>query len=230
MVSRLEALTQRLLVVRLHELVRDVATPKREDDVIDTLSRILQALSLALGLSDRKARQWASNVLDAVNDHQARAFVDVYSELLALNPFVGNEAWLADQMAVAVEENVRLIRSLATDTLSDVRGVVMRGVLDGTRVEDIALLIASRFDVSHSRATLIATDQVGKWFGSLNRLRQLDAGVVAYEWSTSLDEAVRKSHREREGQQFRWDSPPPDGHPGMPVRCRCQAIAVIEDL
>ena len=80
----------------------------------------------------------------------------------------------------------------------------------------------------NSRAALIARDQTSKLTSDLNELRQTQAGVEEYDWSTSRDERVRKSHREKEGRRFRWDNPPADtGNPGDDVLCRCVGIGVI---
>ena len=40
--------------------------------------------------------------------------------------------------------------------------------------------------------------------------------------------AVHGNHWEREGQEFRWDQPPEDGHPGQPIECRCSAEPIID--
>lgn len=39
---------------------------------------------------------------------------------------------------------------------------------------------------------------------------------------------MRPTHAELEGKIFDWDNPPPEGNPGMPIRCRCVAIPVID--
>ncbi|MBX9726836.1 MAG: minor capsid protein [Rickettsiales bacterium] len=44
-----------------------------------------------------------------------------------------------------------------------------------------------------------------------------------YIWQTQMDDRVRPSHADNEGQIFEWDNPPPTGHPGSAPRCRCSA-------
>jgi SPP1 gp7 family putative phage head morphogenesis protein len=231
LVKRMEKLVNERLIPKLPKLVDSMHAPDtRQDDVGDTLESLLKPILTSLGMGQRNAQRWAKTMLEGVSTDHARDFAIEYEARLPVNPFIGREKWLPEQMGLALQENVRLIRSLPIETLSEVRGIVQRGLLDGTRVEDMATLIAGRLDVAYSRATLIAVDQTGKWFGSMNRLRQLDADVAQYKWSTSLDEAVRPSHQAREGKTFDWSKPPSDGHPGMPVRCRCQAIAIVEDM
>lgn len=199
----------------------------RLDDASDTLAAILESILLGLGLSEGRARRMAFEMLERVQRGHATEFVTLYEDSLAVNPLAGAEPWLREQMALAVTENARLIRSLPEQMLGQVEGVVNRGVLAGTRHEDLAKLLVERFGVAESRAALIARDQVLKWHGSLTRLRHLDAGVSEYTWSTSQDERVRPTHRARNGKRYKWDQSPT---PGQEVLCRCAAIPVIPDF
>jgi len=49
-----------------------------------------------------------------------------------------------------------------------------------------------------------------------------------YVWETRGDAKVRLSHRRNEGKIFRWDTPPPTGHPGQDYNCRCLALPYEE--
>ena len=69
---------------------------------------------------------------------------------------------------------------------------------------------------------------MGKLNGQLTMLRQSAYGVEAYIWRTSLDERVRQMHADRDGERFEWSTPPEDGHPGMPIQCRCVAEPDID--
>lgn len=129
-----------------------------------------------------------------------------------------------------VTENAALIRSVNVDALSEVEAIVLRGVRDGSRHEDIAPEIEKRFGVSESRAALIARDQVGKFAAELNQARQTELGIKGYVWRTSNDERVRASHAEKEGRDYEWSDPPSDtGNPGEDVNCRCWAEPKVED-
>ncbi len=114
--------------------------------------------------------------------------------------------------------------------LSDVEGVVRNAHAQGLRVEVLAHQLRERFDVSDSRAALIARDQVLKLNGQLNRSKQQSAGITQYVWVTSRDERVRPTHEDLDGTTQSWDVPPPEGHPGQPVQCRCTARAIIPEF
>ena len=113
-----------------------------------------------------------------------------------------------------------------------VRTTVERGVATSTLEEDII----DQFGTAKSRAHLIARDQISKFNGKLHELRQREAGVSKYTWSTSKDERVRDKHRAVDGKVFSWDDPPPVGnngerlHPGEDYQCRCVALPVLEEF
>jgi SPP1 gp7 family putative phage head morphogenesis protein len=143
-------------------------------------------------------------------------------------------AILAGHIETFVEDNVRLVKSLMTDELDDLKGIVLRGARAGLRYEDIADDIVEKFGATKRRAALIARDQVTTLNAELTRIRQQQVGIEQYTWSTVKDERVRKSHRALEGTTQRWDAPPTvDGqpaHPGQPINCRCQAIPDVDAM
>jgi SPP1 gp7 family putative phage head morphogenesis protein len=212
-------LVRERLVPKLPALLAEadrMAPTTRTDDAGDTLARILESILLALGLSDERARRIAIEMLERVQRRHASEFVRLYESSLAVNPLAGAEPWLREQMGLAVRENAVLIKSLPEQMLSQIEGVVQRGMLAGTRHEELAKLLVERLGVAESRAVLIARDQTLKWHGSLQRLRQLDAGVTEFTWSTSNDERVRPAHRVRDGKRYKWTSSPT---PGQEVNC-----------
>lgn len=152
-----------------------------------------------------------------------------------------SEPWVESAANGWIRENVSLIKSIPDRYFDEVEQLILRNIRAGQRSEAIAAQIAQRFDVAENRARLIADDQVGKFFGQLTGRRHTELGFRRYRWRTSRDERVRgrpdglypnarHSHWDREGKIFREDRPPPDGHPGEPIRCRCFREPVFEDL
>lgn len=150
-------------------------------------------------------------------------------------------SWLQTAMGGFATENVKLITSIPGRYLDDVELLVMRGVRSGMRVEDLAQEIQDRYPVAESRAALIARDQIGKFNGQLNALRNEDLGLSRYRWRNSQDERVRgnpegkypdarPSHWAREGKIYRWSNPPEGGNPGEAIQCRCWGEPVFEDI
>jgi SPP1 gp7 family putative phage head morphogenesis protein len=151
---------------------------------------------------------------------------------------IREEPWLAEHIRMFRTENVNLVTSLRGTQLDDLENILARGFRQGLRAEAMRDQLINRFDVSKSKASLIARDQVGKLNGELTQLRQESIGVTSYIWRASLDERVRgnpaghypkarPSHYARDGKRFKWSEPPQedqyDGHPGIPINCRCRA-------
>jgi SPP1 gp7 family putative phage head morphogenesis protein len=127
-------------------------------------------------------------------------------------------------------ENVALIKGVSQDQISRVVAAVARAERESTRARELEIQIASIVEGGIGRARVIARDQIGKFNGSLDRLKQTDAGIDGYVWRTSQDERVRPRHRALDGQRFAWAQPPTEGHPGQPVQCRCQPEPDLSDL
>jgi SPP1 gp7 family putative phage head morphogenesis protein len=224
---------QREVLPRVQKLL-SASRLVRTDDTNETLHSLIAAIKAEYGVSTKVARRWAIEMLDGVSGQHAAEFTAGYGQVIAINPYVGNEKWLPEAMRLAVQENVGLIQSIPDRTLTEIEVLVHDALLGGMRVEELASRVMERCDVGERRAALIARDQVGKFHGSLQRLRQQDAGIEEYTWSTSQDEKVRASHRALEGRTFRWDQPPvvnsrgKRGHPGVgDIACRCVAVPVL---
>lgn len=176
------------------------------------------------------------SVLGMVDDH---SLADV-SRVLGIGPELLVPG-LADAMDVWRRENVQLIRSIGADYLAEVERVVTIATTQGIRAEALAQHLEERLGVASSRAELIAVDQVLKANSQLARERYQRVGITSYRWSTSRDERVRTDHKRLgdmsdAGHVFRFDDPPvvdertgARGNPGTHFRCRCVAIAVLDD-
>lgn len=137
---------------------------------------------------------------------------------------------LQDAVDSAIAANVSLIQSIPKQYLDKVEAAVLDGIQTGKRSEEIKKSILEIGFSTDSRAKLIAIDQLGKINGRLAQIRQQKLGITHYTWSTSRDERVRHSHRLRDGLIFAWNDPPSDGHPGIPIRCRCVPIPYTAHL
>lgn len=126
-----------------------------------------------------------------------------------------------------VNQNIELIHSIDRRTLESIRYMLSENIIRAANrkilVEELTENIMHMAEVNAKRAALIACDQVGKLNSQLAQYEQVNQGVNSYIWVTMGDSRVRPAHRDREGKQFYWNSPPSDGHPGWAIRCRCSA-------
>ena len=207
----------------------------RQDDAGD-------AASMAKGLIDQAKNMVAQEYTDAeiarIAKKKGVSVAEFNKEQMQRNlkrvtgvDIIMTEPYLAGELELFTIGNVNLIKSIPQKTFNEIENIVFSGITTGERWENLADDIEERFDVSESRANLIARDQVSKLNGQLTQMRQTELGVSKYIWRTSLDERVRDSHRAKEGQEYDWSNPPADtGHPGQDFQCRCTPEPVLDEL
>lgn len=135
---------------------------------------------------------------------------------------------LADYLRTASTRSAGLITGLADDTVKRIANTVTTAVINGTPVKTLRKTLVADFGIADRRAQLIARDQMSTVNSDLNSFRQQQAGLKAYTYITSHDERVREKHRALDGKKFTWSKPPPSGHPGTEVLCRCIARGLVE--
>jgi len=245
--KNIQTQTEKVLLSSLEDVIaeRDRAINKtdgvRLDGWADDADRLINSLKMTLEntVLYRPSRLAADigQKTSAWNDVQWRKTMKAVMGV----DFFQREPWLSDIMKSFEKENVGLIKSITDQAVNNIEGMVHRGVTNGDRFTKIQKQIQNQFDVTKNRARLIARDQVSKLNGQITMTRQTALGIEKYIWRTSLDERVRGNpagkypnsqfdHWEREGQTFSWNDPPPDGHPGQAIQCRCTAEPVLSEL
>lgn len=153
----------------------------------------------------------------------------VLERIAGVNP-LGGERWLKRAVERFTKENVDLIADLPKQALARIRKELTGQVVQGARWEAMAQTITETLGMTERRARLIARDQVGKLYGDLQKTRTTELGLEAYIWRTMNDNRVRDEHELLAGQRFTWSKPPPEGHPGEAVLCRCYAEPDLEQF
>lgn len=170
-----------------------------------------------------------SQYANAASDFNKRQFHKMLRKAYSVDVFKA-EPWLNAELSAWETRNLSLIKSIPDQYVERLQGEIVRAVRAGQTTKQVTALVKSTYDLPVKRAELIATDQIGKLNGQLTQLRQQAIGIKSYRWQTVLDSRVRPDHVEREGDVFKWSDPPPDGHPGEPIRCRCWAAAQLPEL
>lgn len=181
---------------------------------------------------------WATAVvtrmLAEVNSRDAKTWATQAQEMgIALRKELHN-APTGQAMRKLMAEQVQLITSLPTDAAQRVHDLVIKGLEDSARADEIAREIRRSGEVTESRAKLIARTEVARSASTLTQARAEYIGSEGYVWRTSGDSDVRHSHKQMEGKFVRWDSPPTlsDGtttHAGQIYNCRCYPEPVIPE-
>lgn len=137
-----------------------------------------------------------------------------------------------DVFRATVFENVNLIKSIASQHLTQVQGMVMRSVQTGRDLGALRKEIEGQFGVTRRRASLIAKDQNNKATAVITRARQTELGITQALWMhSSAGKHPRPSHVAADGKTYDvtkgmyldgvWT------FPGREINCRCVSRSVI---
>lgn len=137
-----------------------------------------------------------------------------------------------DVLQATVGENVDLIKSIASQHLTQVQGAVMRSVTAGRDLASLSRELQERYGVTKRRAALIARDQNNKATAAMTRVRQQELGIKQARWRHSGGgKEPRPSHVAYSGKLYDVDKGAYiDGEwirPGEKINCRCVSIPVI---
>lgn len=145
-------------------------------------------------------------------------------------PIILPEPFIPTLLRGFVTDNVKGVVELQARHLSELERIVAAGLRQGLRVERITEQIQQHFNVSKSRASFWARDQIGKFYAELNEHRQRSVGIEEYVWDATDDERTRPTHRALNETIHSWNDPPVvdhksgrQAHPGQDYQCRCQA-------
>jgi SPP1 gp7 family putative phage head morphogenesis protein len=134
-----------------------------------------------------------------------------------------------------VTQNVNLIKSIASEHLTRVTGVVLRGIESGHDLGRMTEEMEKSFGVTERRAAIIARDQTNKATQNLSRQRLMDYGVTKGKWQhSSAGNTYRESHVEMDGEIYDLDEgcyDPDYGdyiQPAELVNCHCFCVPVID--
>lgn len=229
------------LVPELPALER-LAEPPRSDSYIDqadwvaVLNRVFGGIAArqeAIGKGFDAPEQFTEEIARETARDNLRKIRRQVKTVFGLDIFV-NDTRLAGLVESFALDNARLIKDVPEKFVREVQRVTVSALRGGRRAESLTKTITGLLneeeDKARRRAALIARDQLASLRADITRDRQTQLGVKCYKWRTAGDERVRPEHAAREGKIFKWTDPPPDGHPGQPILCRCTAEPVLDDL
>jgi SPP1 gp7 family putative phage head morphogenesis protein len=142
-----------------------------------------------------------------------------------------------DALQAVIAENVGLIKSIASEHLTDVQGILMRSVSRGGDLGQMSKELQKRYGLTKKRAALIARDQNSKVNSVIVRVRQQEAGITTAIWMHSTaGKHPRPTHVANNGKPYAiaegWYDPAEGKKiwPGEAINCRCFSRAVIPGL
>lgn len=197
---RIEALVQemnRSLLYWLTARWRDNPPVLATDESwISQLQRTMKVLSKRWqDRFDEAAPEFARRFADHVMHHTTARMEDVLAKGDIPTVQFRMSAYVRTVHSAVVADNVSLIRSIASEHLADVRGIVMRSVSTGRDLGQLTTDLRAKFDVPLKRAVLIARDQNNKSTAVITRARQAEAGITKAVWvHSSAGKVPRPEH------------------------------------
>jgi SPP1 gp7 family putative phage head morphogenesis protein len=190
------------------------------------------------------AENIAHKMITSVYNHNARTWKEA-----AARGTRGKEIYQAiqkqmqgsvgDKVYSLVDYNAYLITSTPLNISREITKYVLEQQQRGRRSEDISDDLAKRLPgIKRSRVNLIARTETSKASSALTRAQSHDLGIQWFEWITSKDARVRKSHDNLDHVLMSYyDLPSPEAlvgeknvgkyGPGDIYNCRCYAAPVI---
>jgi SPP1 gp7 family putative phage head morphogenesis protein len=138
-----------------------------------------------------------------------------------------------------IQENIQYITTLPEDIAERSVHFIQREQLKGRRSEDIVKDIRPFMQhLKEYQVQRLARTEVAKADTAITRVRAESIGLNWYEWQTSEDARVRKSHAKMNHVLVNFDDPPApeqligqksEGHynAGNIYNCRCPALPVL---
>lgn len=210
------------------EMAADAA-PKK---YVGSPSRVMQRVMARL------SRKWQSNFNDAAPEMAkyfttkiAKRNAQVLAKTLrkgGISVKMQMTPRVNDVLQASMAEQVSLIKSIASEHLAQVEGLVMRSVAAGGDLGTLSDELQKRYGVTERRAAFIATDQNAKATAMIARADSDELGITEAIWKHShAGKTPRPSHVKMDGQKYNikegmWDE---DAQkfiwPGYLPRCRC---------
>lgn len=195
-----------------------------------------------MGAEATLGTETATVAMDNIRRYHRQRMIDNFNKALGIDiTAMMPDLKIRHIMEKAIADNAKLITKIPKDMMTKMLTGFEKAFTEGFDQQKLLGIINKEFKIGGNRAKLIASDQTSKAIGALTESRQTDIGVKSYLWITMDDESVvgnpsgeypvgnpvHMNHFERNGIEFFWSNPPPDGHPGSAINCRCVAQAVI---
>jgi SPP1 gp7 family putative phage head morphogenesis protein len=198
--------------------------PEEQESWSEELALLVAILLARAASYDFSAIYTAGRNIAAFNDYQ---FKSVINSVLKVVPSIV-EPFLNGILTDWYKKTTELVKDKASDYIKSVEAIIRNQSAIESNQKAAKEIITKRKEVFSGRVTFTAINETGMLNSMLQRSRMMAIGALSYIWTTQRDERVRPLHQQRHGKMFSWSVPPSDGHPGMPIRCRCIATPVID--
>lgn len=191
-----------------------------------------------LGRANAAAKRLGEYFATSVNKRSDAALRSILKDSGFSVKFTMTRA-MNDVMQATIGAQVELIKSIASEHLSEVQGLVMRSVQEGRDVGGLTKQLEERYGITRRRAALIARDQNNKATAAMQRVRYEELGITKAIWMHSgggkepRPTHVAFSQGRLNGPVYNvtegWLDPAVNQRiwPGTLINCRCVSRPVV---
>jgi uncharacterized protein with gpF-like domain len=252
--AAIEAEYRRRLDCLIDEMAKSVlywvrATLRANPTAIAELAEDRNPVEATRAAIARLAKRWTKRIDDAAPKLAAWFATAVHQRSDAVLKKILRDSGIAikwemsaaEKQAVTatMTENVALIKNIPAQALTQIEGIVMRGVSRGADIGGMAKEIEAQIGVTKRRARFIARDQNNKANATMQRTRQLELlGATAEAvWCHSAGgHTPRPSHVKAGREKTRylvadgWFDPDENRKifPGELVNCKCYSRLIVK--
>jgi len=222
------------LIVNMTTLTRDTKDGMGDDinQAIEAIKREFDFIAVAEGISNKMVKR-ASMVNENKTKNTIQNAIGV-----DLNNIISSEN-LTEFVELQTIQNAELIKSVPQNAIEDIRRIVLNGLSEGLRHEEITKQISgnsvnSTFNKMNNRIKTIARTEVAKLNSQITNKRLTNLGIKRAVWDATNDSRTRACHAARDGKEYEITKglfSTCDGltiQPGQEINCRCVAVPIVE--
>lgn len=186
------------------------------------------------------AERISSQMIERVNSVNSRKMTNKVNNAIGvdLENVIKSEN-LSEFIELQSLKNANLIKSVPTESVEDIRRIVLNGLGEGMRAEEIKKQISgnypsSVFNKMNNRIATIARTETAKLNSQITNKRLENLGVKRAVWDATGDSRTRECHAKRDGKEYVISEglySSCDGktiQPAQEINCRCVARPIIE--
>lgn len=192
----------------------EAAYRRREDEIVGDASPARDLMAVFRSNMRRWMRRWDAladwlgrRVVEKVDASATIAMKEAFKAAGFTVKFDGSRRLNSVTQAL-IAENVSLIKSIPQQYLTDVEGIITRGVSMGRDLSYVTEELKKRYDITRRRAAFIARDQMDKATQAVQRARDEDLGITEAVWvHLPGQKSSRETHIAMHGKRFKLSGP-----------------------
>lgn len=182
------------------EHLSQIKSELRQDSTDDIIASIIAAFDKG-GAKEEVIRE-INRIMASVDSTTKANIRKAFKATMQVDVYVDDSELLSTVQKEWYNQQSKLVNSIVSTYTDKLQNIVSNAVQRGSLYKDVQQEIKKLYNTTDTRAKFIAVNEVGNLNAITTKVRQQEAGISAYRWSTSKDERVRSSHKVNEGKLF----------------------------